>query len=296
MVDDVPPKRPAQKKRKTLVVDDDEDFNDTSRMEETPSKRRKKDKDAGKGAKTNKDKAAEEKDSSAQSSKKKKGKAKATLVVSDEEEVEVIPKPDEAAGSSQKDEGQSVSKVGTPPTGSLSIQLTIDAQENLEPTRHDNKGQSPKPPSTINTSTPKPQGGSHMHKRSTLTSRARSTPMSELIKRVNSMPNSPFPPASSSRVPSIAKTATAYSPYLKSSRSLLSKIAPLHPNRRTPPPPPPPPPPKKKTKKELEREERWEEEMVESVGGIEAWAAMSDMERRDMRKAKMRMEMGGWED
>ena len=61
-----------------------------------------------------------------------------------------------------------------------------------------------------------------------------------------------------------------------------------------PPPPPPPPPPKKKTKKELEREEKWEEELVESVG-IEAWAAMSDIERRDMRRAKFDMEMGGWD-
>ncbi|KAJ2924784.1 hypothetical protein H1R20_g12317, partial [Candolleomyces eurysporus] len=294
MVDDVPRKEPARKKRKTLVVDDDEDFDETSRVQETPSKRRKKAKDAGKDSKTSSDKAVEEKESSPQPSKKKKGKAKATLVVSDEEEVEDVSKPG-AAGGSEKDEDQAVLKVSSLPTRSPSIQLTGGKQENVEPVRQDNRDQTPKPPSSINASTPKPQGGSQMHKRNSLAFRARSTPMSELIKRVNSLPNSPFPPASSSRVPTIAKTATAYSPYLKSSRSLLSKIAPLHPNRRTPPPPPPPPPPKKKTKKELEREERWEEEMIESVGGIETWAAMSDMERKDMRRAKMDMEMGGWD-
>jgi hypothetical protein len=119
--------------------------------------------------------------------------------------------------------------------------------------------------------------------------------MSELIKRVNSQPNSPFPNAPNSRVTGLSKRATAYSPYMKSSKSALSRIAPLHPNRRTPPPPPPPPPPKKKTKKELEREEKWEEELIDSLGGIEAWAAMSDAERRDLRRGKFEMEMGGWD-
>lgn len=120
--------------------------------------------------------------------------------------------------------------------------------------------------------------------------------MSELIKRVNSLPNSPFPPATSSRLPTISRIATSYSPYLKASRSMLSRIAPLHPNRRTPPPPLPPPPPRKKTKKEIEREEKWEEELIDSLGGLEAWIALSDAERRDMRKAKFDMEMGGWDE
>ena len=77
---------------------------------------------------------------------------------------------------------------------------------------------------------------------------------------------------------------------------MLSRIASLHPNRRTPPPPPPPPPPRKKTKKELELEEKWEEEMVESVGGMEAWAVLGDEERREMRKAKWARELGGWDE
>jgi hypothetical protein len=77
---------------------------------------------------------------------------------------------------------------------------------------------------------------------------------------------------------------------LKSSRSFLSRIAPLHPNRRTPPPPLPKPPPPKKSKKQLALEEKWEEELSESVEG---WAALSDRERSELRKAKWEMEMGG---
>ncbi|OCH94407.1 hypothetical protein OBBRIDRAFT_817242, partial [Obba rivulosa] len=80
------------------------------------------------------------------------------------------------------------------------------------------------------------------------------TPMSELIRKVNSLPGSPF-----------ASPRPTYSPYLKASKSVLKRIAPLHPNRRTPPPPPPRPPPPKKTKKQIELEEKWEMELEESV-------------------------------
>ena len=142
--------------------------------------------------------------------------------------------------------------------------------------------------------------------------------MSELIRRASSKPSSPFPLSTmltpslkdrsknkistndivgtSSFTPSTPSSVMPYSPYLKSSRRALSRIAPLHPNRKTPPPPPPPPPPKKKTKKELEREEKWEEELVESIGGIEAWAAMNEADRKEMRRAKWEMELGGYED
>jgi hypothetical protein len=88
----------------------------------------------------------------------------------------------------------------------------------------------------------------------------------------------------------------AYSPFLKSSKRTLSKIAPLHLNRRTPPPPPPPPPPPKKTKKQLELEERWEEELIEEAGGMTEWACMTDAERKELRKIKREREMYGWED
>jgi hypothetical protein len=109
--------------------------------------------------------------------------------------------------------------------------------------------------------------------------------MSELIRRVSS----PFPSSTNAR----PQTPTSYSPYLKSSRSFLSKIAPLHPNRRTPPPPLPPPPKKAKTKKEIMMEEKWEEELSESVDG---WACLTDEERKELRRAKREREMGGWED
>jgi hypothetical protein len=85
---------------------------------------------------------------------------------------------------------------------------------------------------------------------------------------------------------------TAYSPYLKASRSALSRIAPLHPNRRPPPPPPPRPPRPKKTKKQLEKEEKWEEELSESVEG---WACMTDEERAILRRAKRDREEG-WDE
>ncbi|KAG6884486.1 hypothetical protein C0992_006247 [Termitomyces sp. T32_za158] len=133
--------------------------------------------------------------------------------------------------------------------------------------------------------------------RYTIASRTKSTPMSDLIRRVNSKPGSPFcSPAPRSGGASSAAQSTAYSPYAKASRAALSRIAPLHPNRRTPPPSLPPPPPKKKTKKEIEREEQWEEELIDSVGGITEWACMSDAERAGMRKAKREREMSGWED
>ena len=73
------------------------------------------------------------------------------------------------------------------------------------------------------------------------------------------------------------------------SRNLLSRIAPLHPNRRTPPPPPPPRIVPKKTKKELEREEKWEEELQETVEG---WCELGEEERDRMRRAKRDWEMG----
>ncbi|KAJ3711940.1 hypothetical protein C8R42DRAFT_780721 [Lentinula raphanica] len=150
----------------------------------------------------------------------------------------------------------------------------------------------------------------------------KSTPMSDLIRRVNSMPNSqfksPMPRGRSIAGGSKGKDTgdptengsitgsggrTAYSPYLKSSRTFLSRIAPLHPNRRTPPPLPPAPPPRKKTRKEMEwekkdkeekeeLEERWEEELVERVGGVGEWLAMGEEMRKAMKRAKRDRELG----
>jgi hypothetical protein len=117
---------------------------------------------------------------------------------------------------------------------------------------------------------------SHLRSRA-FTIKPKSTPMSELIRRVNSQPNSPF------------ANSPSYSPLIKSSRTVLSRIAPLHPNRRTPPPPLPRPPPPKKSKKQIEMEERIEEELSETVEG---WSCMTDEERRSLRRARIDAELG----
>ena len=103
--------------------------------------------------------------------------------------------------------------------------------------------------------------------------------MSELIRRVSAQPGSPFP----------ATARPAYSPLAKASKSMLRRIAPLHPNRRTPPPPPPKPPAPKKSKKMLELEEKWEMELEDSVEG---WYALPEEERAALRRAKRDHELG----
>lgn len=125
--------------------------------------------------------------------------------------------------------------------------------------------------------------------RYTIAPKTQTSSMSELLRRVNSHPSSPFSaaPGRSSPLPGLA-----YSPYLKSSRRVLSRIAPLHPNRKTPPPPLPPPPPKKKSKKELELEEKWEEEIIEEIGGITEWLALSGSEKAHLKRMKRDKEMG----
>ncbi|KAK7033272.1 hypothetical protein R3P38DRAFT_3186812 [Favolaschia claudopus] len=168
-----------------------------------------------------------------------------------------------------------------------------------------------KPSSTLHKknveSTPKPTLTS-VDAKYRIGSRTKSTPMSELIRRVNSKADSPFPVIGPRRS-SLGGTAgaattesspgtpsTSYSPFHKFSRSTISRMAPLHPNRRTPPPPPPPPPPKPKTKKQKEQEERWEEEMIEAHGGWDDWKLLSEQEQKTARRAKWDRELGGWED
>ncbi|KIK16095.1 hypothetical protein PISMIDRAFT_686624 [Pisolithus microcarpus 441] len=109
-------------------------------------------------------------------------------------------------------------------------------------------------------------------------SKPKSTAMGDLIRRVNSQPSSPF-----------SNAGRTYSPLLKSSRTMLSRIASLHPTRRTPPPPPPRPPPPKKSKKQIELEERIEEELAET---IEGWSCMTEEERKELRRARIDAELG----
>ncbi|KIJ66927.1 hypothetical protein HYDPIDRAFT_128392 [Hydnomerulius pinastri MD-312] len=188
----------------------------------------------------------------------RKGKAKA--MVSDEEEEDLVPPP-RSAGSPP---APSHSKRGATST----LVAVDDEEENLHP-------DDPRPPRQD--PPPKATPASSLHSRA-FSIKPKSTPMSELIRRVNSQPSSPFMNAS-----------RPYSPFLKSSRTMLSNIAPLHPNRRAPPPPPPRPPPPKKSKKQIEMEERIEEELSET---IEGWSCMTDEERRDLRRARVDAELG----
>ncbi|KAG5651923.1 hypothetical protein H0H81_006938 [Sphagnurus paluster] len=253
--------------------------------------------------------ARDEDDSELQKRGKTMGKRR--MVHSDDEDdvchspVQILHKP-----SKGKQKGNSKAVKVTPKPATLfdgDDEQTVDpimaseeessrfSKENLQPTNESVSGTPvPRPASK-----PSEAPSSSISSRYTIAPKTKPTPMSDLIRRVNSKPGSPFcspVPRALSSAACPATPGTAYSPYLKSSRSALSRIAPLHPNRRTPPPPLPPPPPKKKTKKELEREEQWEEELIESVGGITEWACMSDAERKEMRRAKREHEMSGWED
>ncbi|KAF9269196.1 hypothetical protein L218DRAFT_983785 [Marasmius fiardii PR-910] len=247
-----------------------------------PRKRQKTSRDNNAGSESSKD-----------SSAKPKRRRKAVLSEDEEDddgrmvEDDVLMSKDDSCDRSEK--GKTKARGQTETTEQQSPLCPVDnhvpPKENLDP-KATTAAETPNKPTN--------QAHTSISSRYSIAPRTRSTPMTELIRRVNAQPNSPF--YSPSRSASSTMGGTAYSPYLKSSRSMLSQIAPLHPNRRTPPPPPPPPPPKKKSKKELEMEERWEEELVESVGGITEWAALSDQDRKDMRRAKREREMYGWED
>jgi hypothetical protein len=115
--------------------------------------------------------------------------------------------------------------------------------------------------------------------RYTLSKLDHKTPMRELIRRAASHPSAPF---------SVSSSPIA-SPFAKTTKSALRRIAPLHVTRRTPPPPPPRPPPPKKSKKMLELEEKWEMELEDEVEG---WWALTDEERQDWRRAKRDKELG----
>jgi hypothetical protein len=105
------------------------------------------------------------------------------------------------------------------------------------------------------------------------------TPMRELIRRAASHPSAPFS----------ASSSPIASPLVKTSKSALRRIAPLHSTRRTPPPPPPRPPPPKKSKKMLDLEDKWEMELEDEVEG---WWALTDEERQGWRRAKRDKELG----
>ncbi|KAJ3993473.1 hypothetical protein F5050DRAFT_1781555 [Lentinula boryana] len=278
------------------------------------------------------------------SGKGKKGKAARVVISEDEDEVGLRRGEAEGMTTTAKSNSNSQKSKAKPRSNATRSIISEDEQEHETAAADDTgfesstkENMSPSPPALpqtpisqahIASSSSKlttPATDQKQLKYPTLASRytiapksaRKSTPMSDLIRRVNSMPNSQF----KSPVPRGRRTGgggqeaggggslTAYSPYLKSSRSFLSKIAPLHPNRRTPPPLPPAPPPRKKTRKEIEwekkdreereeMEERWEEELVERVGGMGEWLAMGEEMRKAMKRTKRDRELGlgGWEE
>ena len=134
-------------------------------------------------------------------------------------------------------------------------------------------------PSSVSRKTPAPSSVSsfvRLNYGHSLASEEKPASMADIIKKANSATGTP-------------SGIKSYSSFMKGSRSILRKIAPLHARRKTPPPLPPKPPPPKKTKKQLELEEKWEEELEET---IEGWTALSSQEREVLRKQKRDMEMG----
>ena len=134
-------------------------------------------------------------------------------------------------------------------------------------------------PSSVSRTIPAPSSASSFARLNyghSLASEEKPMSMAEIIRKANSAAGTP------TRI-------RPHSSLMKGSRSALKKIAPLHARRKTPPPLPPKPPPPKKTKKQLDLEEKWEEELEET---IEGWGALSSQERELLRKQKRDMEMG----
>ncbi|KAK0469735.1 uncharacterized protein EV420DRAFT_1496285 [Desarmillaria tabescens] len=256
-----------------------------------PGRKRKEATNDEAGEKTGKTSRKKRKTEGGGKTGQSKAKAK-TVILSDDEDT-----PEQLSASARLDlddvvmEAEEPEKQTAPETGPAGTDGETAKEcdkENIQPKPSRVEAEEKSTMHDSNT----PRVKSSLTSRYSIAPRFKSTPMSELIRRVNSLPSSPFPVGR----PGQSIPGTAYSPYLKSSKSTLSRIAPLHPNRRTPPPPLPPPPPPKKTKKEKEREEQWEEELIEEVGGMTEWVSMTDVERREMRRMRREREMGGWED
>jgi len=174
-----------------------------------------------------------------------------------------------------------VSLNSVPVPEAVSIRDFQEGQENtpLRPRPVKSKSNPTVTPSSVSRKTPAPSSVSsfvRLNYGHSLASEEKPASMAEIIKKANSATGTP-------------SGIKSYSSFMKGSRSVLRKIAPLHARRKTPPPLPPKPPPPKKTKKQLELEEKWEEELEET---IEGWAALSSQERELLRKQKRDMEMG----
>ena len=315
------------KSKKRKVFSDESDL---SSEEAAPAPKKSKGKAAekgkGKGKEKASSKAAKDEDVFAETVEKVQSKTRRRVVDSEDEGAEdvqlspgLIAEPSKIAGNDRS--GRST-KTGDPHSVQGSNEkMNVDINESNEVEEVLPKVVLIEPSSVVDTyslsqenipsraqsirSEGTPGPNTPLYTRYEVAPRRPSVPMSELIRRMNSKAGSPFAaspmvakrpsistPSSSTRSPA----ARIYSPYLKSSRTMLSKIAPLHMNRRTPPPPPPPPPPRKKTKKELELEEQWEEELIESVGGSSEWSMLSDEQKKTLKKQKWAKEMGNCSD
>ena len=168
--------------------------------------------------------------------------------------------------------------VGSP---TISMHGLQEDQENTLPSPEPAKSK-PNPPVTPSSGSrksPVPTSASSFARLNyghSIASEEKPMSMAEIIRKANSNRGTPT-------------GIKPHSSLMKGSRSALKRIAPLHARRKTPPPLPPKPPPPKKTKKQLDLEERWEEELEET---IEGWGALSSQEREVLRKQKRDMEMG----
>ena len=190
-----------------------------------------------------------------------------------------------AQKNTKEDETTTVSLNSIPVPETVLICGFQEGQENTPPRPKPVKSKSNPTvtPSSVSRKTPAPSSVSsfvRLNYGHSLASEEKPASMAEIIKKANSATGTP-------------SGIKSYSSFMKGSRSVLRKIAPLHARRKTPPPLPPKPPPPKKTKKQLELEEKWEEELEET---IEGWGALSSQEREVLRKQKRDMEMGYGED
>ncbi|KAI0264374.1 hypothetical protein BC834DRAFT_970718 [Gloeopeniophorella convolvens] len=206
-------------------------------------------------------------------SKADKGKQKALEPQIEDDDVFMERKSGDERNVADREDDEDDGGVGRRKSRSRSIEPHVPLKENVQPSTPVKGDDPPK----LSPSRETPGGGKPRH---FLGRMDRNSTMKDIIRRASSHTGSPFaatPPAASA------------SPLVKMGRSALRRIAPLHPNRRTPPPPPPRPPAPKKSKKMLELEEKWEMELEDEVEG---WYALTDEERQQLRVAKRNKELG----
>ncbi|TFY72312.1 hypothetical protein EVG20_g688 [Dentipellis fragilis] len=280
-------KNPASKKRRRVDDSDSElsavDDSEEDELQLVPASKTKAKKPASRKAASGGTKGSKGKgkavpvDEEPQARGQKRARTGRGAVLSEEEEAEVAQAPpsrNRSGKATDKDKGSKgtndaeLAQRDDPDARPLAKgkdkpnapETPARSKENVSPESSNGSGAADSRPS----SSTKEMTSSSSGRKYTFSRPSKPTPMQELIRRANSHPNSPFTPS---------PRASYHSPLAKTSKSLLRKIAPLHPNRKSPPPPLPPPPPPKKSKKMLQLEEKWEMELEESVEG---WFALSD--------------------